>query len=204
MRVKKGKLKMPAINVNDSCTKSKFDNLYGCRESFVDGIKRATDVMIAGKVVVVAGYGDVGKGCAQAAARASARASSSPRSIRSTRCRRRWKATRSRRWKRPPRRQHLRHHHRQHRHHHARAHERDEAPGDRLQHRPLRFRRSTGRLALQRQDAQARSRSSRRSTSYTWPNGKRPHRARRRPPRESRLRHGPSRASSCRPRSRTR
>jgi adenosylhomocysteinase len=64
---KKGELKIPAINVNDSVTKSKFDNLYGCRESFLDGVKRATDVMIAGKVVVVAGYGDVGKGCAQAA-----------------------------------------------------------------------------------------------------------------------------------------
>ncbi|GFO07045.1 V-type proton ATPase subunit d [Plakobranchus ocellatus] len=61
-----GKLKVPAINVNDSVTKSKFDNLYGCRESLVDGIKRATDVMLAGKVAVVAGYGDVGKGCAQA------------------------------------------------------------------------------------------------------------------------------------------
>ncbi|MEX0725084.1 MAG: adenosylhomocysteinase, partial [Planctomycetaceae bacterium] len=61
-----GKLGVPAINVNDSVTKSKFDNLYGCRESLVDGIKRATDVMIAGKVAVVCGYGDVGKGCAQA------------------------------------------------------------------------------------------------------------------------------------------
>ena len=61
-----GKLKCPAINVNDSVTKSKFDNLYGCRESLVDGIKRATDVMIAGKICVVAGYGDVGKGCAEA------------------------------------------------------------------------------------------------------------------------------------------
>ncbi|OIP00464.1 MAG: adenosylhomocysteinase [Bacteroidetes bacterium CG2_30_33_31] len=60
----KGQLLIPAINVNDSVTKSKFDNLYGCRESLADGIKRATDVMIAGKVVVVAGYGDVGKGCA--------------------------------------------------------------------------------------------------------------------------------------------
>ncbi len=59
-----GELLFPAINVNDSCTKSKFDNLYGCRESLADGIKRATDVMIAGKVVVVCGYGDVGKGCA--------------------------------------------------------------------------------------------------------------------------------------------
>jgi len=63
---KEGKLKVPAINVNDSVTKSKFDNLYGCRESLIDGIKRATDVMIAGKICVVAGYGDVGKGCAAA------------------------------------------------------------------------------------------------------------------------------------------
>jgi len=63
---RRGELKFPAINVNDSVTKSKFDNLYGCRESLVDGIKRATDVMIAGKVAVVCGYGDVGKGCAQA------------------------------------------------------------------------------------------------------------------------------------------
>jgi adenosylhomocysteinase len=64
---REGKLKCPAINVNDSVTKSKFDNLYGCRESFLDGLKRATDVMVAGKVVVVAGYGDVGKGCARSA-----------------------------------------------------------------------------------------------------------------------------------------
>jgi adenosylhomocysteinase len=63
---KEGKLAFPAINVNDSVTKSKFDNLYGCRESLVDGIKRATDVMVAGKVALVAGYGDVGKGSAQA------------------------------------------------------------------------------------------------------------------------------------------
>lgn len=62
---KKGQLKVPAINVNDSVTKSKFDNLYGCRESLIDGIKRATDVMIAGKIAVVCGYGDVGKGSAQ-------------------------------------------------------------------------------------------------------------------------------------------
>ncbi|WP_455384543.1 adenosylhomocysteinase [Acidihalobacter prosperus] len=62
---KDGRLPFPAFNVNDSVTKSKFDNLYGCRESLVDGIKRATDVMIAGKIAVIAGYGDVGKGCAQ-------------------------------------------------------------------------------------------------------------------------------------------
>ncbi|KAK0621709.1 adenosylhomocysteinase [Bombardia bombarda] len=64
--LKNGELLVPAINVNDSVTKSKFDNLYGCRESLIDGIKRATDVMVAGKIAVVAGFGDVGKGCAQA------------------------------------------------------------------------------------------------------------------------------------------
>jgi adenosylhomocysteinase len=63
---KEGRLKIPAINVNDSVTKSKFDNLYGCRESVIDGIKRATDIMIAGKVVVICGFGNVGKGCAEA------------------------------------------------------------------------------------------------------------------------------------------
>ena len=63
---KQGLLRIPAINVNDSVTKSKFDNLYGCRESLIDGLKRGTDVMIAGKVAIVAGFGDVGKGCAQA------------------------------------------------------------------------------------------------------------------------------------------
>ena len=62
---KEGQLLFPAINVNDSVTKSKFDNLYGCRESLADGIKRATDIMVAGKAVVICGYGDVGKGCAQ-------------------------------------------------------------------------------------------------------------------------------------------
>ena len=71
--LKEGKLSVPAINVNDSVTKSKFDNLYGCRESLADGIKRATDIMIAGKIVVVCGYGDVGKGCAQAMSRLGAR-----------------------------------------------------------------------------------------------------------------------------------
>ena len=64
--IKKGELKIPAFDVNNSVTKSKFDNLYGCRESLIDGIKRATDVMISGKIAVVAGYGDVGKGCAAA------------------------------------------------------------------------------------------------------------------------------------------
>ena len=72
-REKAGKLPLPAININDSVTKSKFDNKYGCRESLVDGIRRATDVMIAGKVAVVAGYGDVGKGSAQSLLGAGAR-----------------------------------------------------------------------------------------------------------------------------------
>jgi adenosylhomocysteinase len=97
----RGELKFPAINVNDSVTKSKFDNLYGCRESLVDGIKRATDVMIAGKVAVVAGYGDVGKGSAQACAPCRRR-SGSPRSTRSAPCRRRWKATAWSPWNTPP------------------------------------------------------------------------------------------------------
>lgn len=72
-RFNKGQLHVPALNVNDSVTKSKFDNLYGCRESIVDGIKRATSAMIAGKLVLIAGYGDVGKGCAQALAGLGAR-----------------------------------------------------------------------------------------------------------------------------------
>ena len=91
---KEGRLLFPAINVNDSVTKTKFDNLYGCRESLVDGIKRATDVMMAGKVAVVAGYGDVGKGSA-ASLRQAAAACWSPRSTRSAPCRRRWRATAS-------------------------------------------------------------------------------------------------------------
>ena len=89
---KKGKLLFPAINVNDSVTKSKFDNLYGCRHSLVDGINRATDVMLAGKIAVVAGYGDVGKGSAQSCALSRPR-DRSRKSTRSARCRRRWKAT---------------------------------------------------------------------------------------------------------------
>ncbi len=102
------RLLVPAINVNDSVTKSKFDNLYGCRHSLVDGLNRALDVMISGKVAVICGYGDVGKGCAQSLrgqgarvviarnhSAAKARASSSPRSIQSTHCKPRWKATKS-------------------------------------------------------------------------------------------------------------
>ena len=120
---KRGELKVPAINVNDSVTKSKFDNLYGCRESLADGIKRATDVMIAGKVVVVAGYGDVGKGCAQSLRGFGAR-------VHHHRDRPHQRAAgrdgrlrghddgRGRR-----RGRHLRHHHRLPRRHHRRAHD---------------------------------------------------------------------------------
>jgi adenosylhomocysteinase len=90
---KNGTLKVPAMNVNDSVTKSKFDNLYGCRESLGDGLKRATGVMFAGKVALVAGYGDVGR-AARSRSVAWGRASSLPRSIPSTRSRRQWRATR--------------------------------------------------------------------------------------------------------------
>ena len=92
---KDGSLKFPAINVNDSVTKSKFDNLYGCRESLVDGIKRATDVMVAGKVAVVARLRRRGQGLAPRRCARSPPRCGSPRSIRSARCRRRWKATAS-------------------------------------------------------------------------------------------------------------
>jgi adenosylhomocysteinase len=94
-----GKLLTPAINVNDSVTKSKFDNLYGVRESLVDGIRRGTDVMMSGKVAVVNGFGDVGKGSA-----ASLRnAGWSPRWTRSAPCRQRWRVIRSSRWRTPRR-----------------------------------------------------------------------------------------------------
>jgi adenosylhomocysteinase len=96
---RRGELLFPAINVNDSVTKSKFDNLYGCRESLVDGIRRGTDVMMAGKVAVVAGFGDVGKGSAASLRNAGARVVVT-RSTRSARSRRRWRATRSTRWTR--------------------------------------------------------------------------------------------------------
>jgi len=93
----KGELLFPAINVNDCVTKSKFDNVYGCRHSLPDGIMRATDVMIGGKRVLICGYGDVGKGSAFAMRGAGAE-SSLPRSTRSARCRPAWRASRWRRW----------------------------------------------------------------------------------------------------------
>jgi adenosylhomocysteinase len=89
-----GSLKAPAFNVNDSVTKSKFDNLYGCRESLVDGLKRATDVMLAGKLAVVCGYGNVGKGSAASLRSQGARVMVTARSTRSAPCRRRWRAIR--------------------------------------------------------------------------------------------------------------
>ena len=145
---KPGELLFPAINVNDSVTKSKFDNLYGCRESLVDGIRRATDVMMAGKVAVVAGFGDVGKGSAASLRNAGARvvvteidpicalqAAMEGYEVNTHgRC--------------GAARRHLRHRHRQCRRHHPRPHAGDEGPGDRLQHRPLR-QRDPGRGAAQ-------------------------------------------------------
>ena len=137
---KEGRLPFPAINVNDSVTKSKFDNLYGCRESLVDGIKRATDVMVAGKIAVVAGYGDVGKGCAQSAARARReRVGHRNRSdLRAAggdgRLPRRDHGRRRRQGR------HLRHRDRQRERDHPRTHGAHEAQRDRLQHRALRFR----------------------------------------------------------------
>ena len=140
-----GTLLFPAINVNDSVTKSKFDNLYGCRHSLIDGINRATDVMIGGKVAVVCGYGDVGKGCASLVAGPG----------------RPGHRHRDRSHLRPAGRhgglpggaprgrhgdgRHLHHHHRQQGHHQRRAHGPDEAPGHRGQHRPLRQRDRHGR-----------------------------------------------------------
>ena len=116
-----GQLLVPAINVNDSVTKSKFDNLYGCRESLADGIKRALDVMIAGKVAVVCGYGDVGKGCAHSLRGWRARHRHRDRSHQRAAGRDgRFRSHHDRRHARP--RRHLRHHDRQLRHHHARAH----------------------------------------------------------------------------------
>ncbi len=140
-----GQLLFPAINVNDSVTKSKFDNLYGCRHSLIDGINRATDVMIGGKVAVVCGYGDVGKGCAAVAAgpgrpgdrhrdRPDLRAAGGDGGLPGRPARGRARH-----------RRHLHHDHRQQGHHHRRAHGADEAPGHRRQHRPLRQRDRHGR-----------------------------------------------------------
>ena len=144
--VEAGKLLVPAINVNDSVTKSKFDNLYGCRESLADGLKRAMDVMLAGKVAVVCGYGDVGKGSRAFAARLRRarrghrdRPDQRPAGVDG-------RLRGQHRRKHPGPRRHLRHHHRQQGRADHRAHEPDEGPGHRLQHRPLR-QRDPGRRA---------------------------------------------------------
>ena len=159
-----GTLLFPAINVNDSVTKSKFDNLYGCRHSLIDGINRGTDVMIAGKTALICGYGDVGKGCAQSLRGQGARVLITEIDpicalqaamdgyqvvtledvVEHGR--------------------HLRHRHRQPGHHHRRPHGPDEAPGDRGQHRPLRQRDRHGR-ARSACRASSGSTSSRRWTS---------------------------------------
>ena len=136
---KKGTLLFPAINVNDSVTKSKFDNLYGCRESLVDGIRRGTDVMMAGKVAMVAGFGDVGKGSAASLAqcrlpragggdRPDLRAAGVDGRLRGHHHGRRRAA-----------RRHLRHRHRQQGRHHHRPYAGDEGPRHRLQYRPFRL-----------------------------------------------------------------
>ena len=152
-----GTLLFPAINVNDSVTKSKFDNLYGCRHSLIDGINRATDVMIAGKIAVVCGYGDVGKGCAQSL-RGPGRAGRDHRdrpdlrvaggdgglSGHDARGRRRD-------------RRHLRHHHRQQERDHGRVDGEDEEQRDRRQHRPLRHRDRHGRSHASSRASSART-----------------------------------------------
>ena len=183
-----GELLFPAINVNDSVTKSKFDNLYGCRHSLVDAICRATDVMLAGKTAVVCGYGDVGKG-----SRAVAAWPGLPRDRHRDRPDQRaaggdgGPAGAPDRGRRRHRR-HLRHRHRQRRHHHRRPHGADEAQRDRLQHRPLRQRDRHGRpRPLGRHPRRAEARHRRVEVPRRPPD----HRARRGPPREPRLRHRP-------------
>ncbi len=133
-----GELLFPAINVNDAVTKSKFDNKYGCRHSLIDGINRATDVLIGGKVAVICGYGDVGKGCAESLQRPG-RARDRDRDrpdlrVASGDGRLPGHDARRGRFKR----RHLRDHDRQQGRDHRRAHGSDEASGDRRQHRPLR------------------------------------------------------------------
>ncbi len=148
-----GKLLFPAINVNDSVTKSKFDNLYGCRESLVDALRRGTDVMMAGKVAFVAGFGDVGKGSAASLRQAGCRVI-----VSEDRSDLRAPGRDGRLRGRPDRgrvlaRRHLRHRDRQQGHHHRRSHASDEGPRHRLQHRPLR-QRDPGRWSQELQVAE--------------------------------------------------
>ena len=142
---REGELLFPAINVNDSVTKSKFDNLYGCRHSLVDAINRATDVMIGGKTAVVCGYGDVGKGCVQSLRGQGARVIVTEidpiNALQAAMEGIQVAAARGRR----EHGRHLRDRHRQRRHHQHRPHGADEAQRDRVQHRPLRQRDRHGR-----------------------------------------------------------
>ena len=161
---KEGKLLWPAINVNDSVTKSKFDNLYGCRESLVDGIRRGTDVMMAGKVAMVAGFGDVGKGSAASLRNAGCRVMVSevdPICALQAAMEGYEVTTMD---DAAPARRHFRHRHRQRRRHHHRPHARDEGPRHRLQHRPLRFARSRSRRCATTSGATSSRRSTRSSS----------------------------------------
>ena len=181
-----GTLLFPAINVNDSVTKSKFDNLYGCRHSLIDGINRATDVMIAGKVAVVCGYGDVGKGCAQSLRGQGARVviteidpiCALQAAMEGYQVTTLEDVVDDRR--------HLRHHDRQHERDHRRLDGEDEAQRDRRQHRSLRHRDRHGRPhQVQGHQAQRSEAAGRR---VGVPRRPLDHRARRRPPAEPRLR----------------
>ena len=161
-------LLFPAINVNDSVTKSKFDNLYGCRHSLIDGINRGTDVMIAGKTAVILGYGDVGKGCADSLRGQGARVlvTEIDPICALQAAMEGYQVVRARGRRRD--RRHLHHRHRQLQHHHGRRHGPHEAPGDRRQHRPLRQRDRHGRPGQGRRRSSG-STSSRRSTSGSSP-----------------------------------
>ena len=162
---KNGDLLFPAINVNDSVTKSKFDNKYGIRHSLPDGINRATDVLIGGKVVFVAGLRRRRQGRGRGHARPGRPRHRLARSTRSTPCRPRWTDSRSPRSRSALRRgRHLRHGNRQRERHHRRAPARHEAPRDRRQRRPLR-QRDRHRRPRERSPAPSGSRSSRRCTS---------------------------------------
>ena len=163
-----GTLLFPAINVNDSVTKSKFDNKYGCRHSLIDGINRATDVLIGGKVAVVLGYGDVGKGCAESLRGQGARVivtEVDPICALQAAMDGYQVATLEDVVEHGG---HLHHRDRLLRRDHRRAHGADEAPGDRRQHRPLRQRDRHGRPGQALRTSPGRT-SSRRSTSGASP-----------------------------------
>ncbi len=183
---KQGKLPFPAINVNDSVTKSKFDNLYGCRESLVDAIRRATDVMLSGKVACVAGFGDVGKGSAQSLRNGGARVlvtEIDPICALQAAMDGFEVVTMEEAVKR---RRHLLHRDRQRGRDHCRTHEGDEEHGNRVQHRPLRQRDpdfGARQLRVERTQAWHRSRE--------VPRRQGNHRSCQGPPREPRLRDWP-------------